>query len=95
MEHGSKDIAFYVQKHTAHWTVVITSLLVRDRPLGAPAYVKRVYWCVTRAHGRGCCLFVCLVNMLQWDNLDDYYDYQYIGHRDSSPSKGLRGYMPL
>ena len=24
-------------------TVVITSLLVRDKPLGAPAFVKRVY----------------------------------------------------
>ena len=43
MEHGLKDIAFYVQKHITHPTVVITSLLVRDKPLEAPASVKRVY----------------------------------------------------
>ena len=36
MEHGLKDIAFYVKKHITHCTVVITSLLVRDKPLGAP-----------------------------------------------------------
>ena len=44
MEHGLKDIAFCVQKHVTHCTVVITSLLVRDKPLGAPASVKQVYW---------------------------------------------------
>ena len=44
MEHGLKDIALYVQKHTP-CTVVITSLLVRDKPLEVPASVKRVYWC--------------------------------------------------
>ena len=38
-----KDIAFYVQKHITPRTVVITSLLVRDKLLGAPASVKRVY----------------------------------------------------
>ena len=43
MEHGLKDIAFYVQKHITPCTVVITSLLVHDKPLGAPASVKRVY----------------------------------------------------
>ena len=43
MEHGLKDIAFYVQKHISLCTVVITSLLVRDKPPGAPASVKRVY----------------------------------------------------
>ena len=48
-----KDIAFYVQKHITPCTVVITSLLVHDKPLGAPAYVKRVYWTPT--------------NKLQWD----------------------------
>ena len=42
MEHGLKDI-FYVQKHMTSCTVVITSLLVRDKPLGLPASVKRVY----------------------------------------------------
>ena len=43
MEHGLKYIAFYVQKHITPCTVVITSLLVRDKPPEAPAYVKRVY----------------------------------------------------
>ena len=43
MEHGLKDIAFYVQKHITPWTVVISSLLVREKALGAPASVKRVY----------------------------------------------------
>ena len=39
MGHGLKD----VQKHITPWAVVITSLLVRDKPIGAPASVKRVY----------------------------------------------------
>ena len=43
MEHGLKDIAFYVKKHITPSTVVINSLLVRDKPLGAPASVKRVF----------------------------------------------------
>ena len=43
MEHGLKDIAFYVKKHATTCTVVISSLLVRDKPLGSPASVKRVY----------------------------------------------------
>ena len=42
IEHVLKDIAFYVQKHITHGTVVIISLLIRDKPLEAPAYVKRV-----------------------------------------------------
>ena len=44
IEHGLKDIAFNVQKHITLCTVVVTSLLVRDKPLKAPASVKRVYW---------------------------------------------------
>ena len=40
MEHGLKDIVFYVQKHITPCTVVITSLLVHDKPLEAPASVK-------------------------------------------------------
>ena len=44
MEHGSKDNAFYAQKHKTPCTVVITSLLVSDKPIGAPAFVKRVFW---------------------------------------------------
>ena len=43
MEHGLKEMAFYVQKHITPCTVVITSLLVRDKPLGAAASVKRAY----------------------------------------------------
>ena len=38
-----KDIAFYVQKHITPCTDVISSLLVRDKPVEAPASVKRVY----------------------------------------------------
>ena len=33
----------YVQKHITPCTVVINSRLVRDKPLGAPASVKRIY----------------------------------------------------
>ena len=44
MEHGLKDIAFYVQKHITPCTVVITSLLIRDKTVGAPASVKVVYY---------------------------------------------------
>ena len=44
MEYALKDIAFYVQKHITPCTVVLTSVLVRDKPLEAPASVKRVNW---------------------------------------------------
>ena len=43
MEHGLKYIAFYIQKHITPCTAVISSLLVHDKLLGAPAFVKRVY----------------------------------------------------
>ena len=46
MEHGLKDIASYAQKPITPYTVVITSLLVHDKPLGVPASVKRVYWSI-------------------------------------------------
>ena len=51
MKHGLKYIAFYVQKHITPWTVVITSLLVRDKPQEAPANVKRVFliWHISNA----------------------------------------------
>ena len=42
MEHGIKDIAFYVQKHIVQRTVCYNLPLVRDKPLGAPLYVKLV-----------------------------------------------------
>ena len=41
--HGLKYIAFYVQKHITPRTVYCSFLLVRDKPLGAPASVKRVF----------------------------------------------------
>ena len=44
MEHGSKYITFYVQKHIAHLAMCCDPPLVRDKPLGAPAFVKPVYW---------------------------------------------------
>ena len=69
MEHGLKDIAFYVQKHITPCTVVITSLLVHEKPVGAPAYVKRVYWKPSgafqkcwRAHKSGSALKYSLLN---------------------------------
>ena len=43
MDHGVKNIAFYVKKHTTPCTVVITSLLVCDKPLGVPVSVKYIY----------------------------------------------------
>ena len=63
MEHGLKDIAFYFQKHITPCTVVITSLLVRDKPLGSPASVKQVY-CNDEGHLE--CLFLENINMLQY-----------------------------
>ena len=57
MEHGLKDIAFYVQKHITLYTVVITSLLVCDKLLGAPASVKRVSYNQTVCIFHGICSF--------------------------------------
>ena len=42
MEHELKDVAFYIQKHIAHRPICYNFLLVRDTPLGAPAFVKLV-----------------------------------------------------
>ena len=44
MEHGLKHIKFYVQKHIAILAMCYNPALVRDKPLGAPASVKQVYW---------------------------------------------------
>ena len=44
MEHGSKHITFYVQKHIAALAMCYNPALVRDKQLGAPASVKLVYW---------------------------------------------------
>ena len=43
MEYGLKNIAFYVENRIILCTVIKTSLLVRHKPLGAPAFVKQVY----------------------------------------------------
>ena len=43
MEHELKDIAFFVKKHIAHRAVCYNFPLVRDKPLGAPAYGRVVY----------------------------------------------------
>ena len=42
---------FFVQKYITPCTVVITSVLVREKPLGSPASVKRVYWRYWSAKG--------------------------------------------
>ena len=44
MEHGLKDIAFYVQKHIALQGVCYNFPLVHDKPLGAPAFGRLVYY---------------------------------------------------
>ena len=43
MDHGLKDIAFYVQKQIAHWAVCYNYPLVRDKPIGTAAYVRVIY----------------------------------------------------
>ena len=49
MEHGLKHITFNVQKHIAVNAMYYNPGLVRDKPLGAPASVKRVY-CSNEIH---------------------------------------------
>ena len=43
MEHGLKDVAFYVKKHIAPWAIYHNPQLVQEMPLGAPAFVRLVY----------------------------------------------------
>ena len=43
MEHGLKYITFYFQKHIAPLTMCYNPLLVCNKLLGAPAFVKLVY----------------------------------------------------
>ena len=43
MEHGLEYITFYVQKHMASLQVCCGLPLVRDKPLGAAAFVKLAY----------------------------------------------------
>ena len=44
MEHGLKHITFYVQKYIAPLAMCHNPAIVHDKPLGAPASVKLVYW---------------------------------------------------
>ena len=46
MEHGLKYITFYVKKHITHLAMCYNPPLVRDKPLGAYAFVKLVYWLI-------------------------------------------------
>ena len=43
MEHGLNYITLYVQKHIASLAMCYNPSLVRDKPLGAPIFVKLVY----------------------------------------------------
>ena len=43
MEHGLKHITFYVQKHIAALVMCYNAVLVRDKPIGAPAFVKKSF----------------------------------------------------
>ena len=43
MDHAIKYIAFYVKKHRAPPAACYNFPLVRDKPLGAPAYVRVAY----------------------------------------------------
>ena len=44
MEHELKHISFYVQKYIVAMGMFYNPALVRDKPLEAPASVKRVYY---------------------------------------------------
>ena len=48
MEHELEYIALYVQKHTAHLAIYYNLPLIRDKPLGAAAFVRRIYWEIIR-----------------------------------------------
>ena len=43
MEHGLKDIKFYVPKRIAHRVICYKIPLVRDKLQGAPKFVRYVY----------------------------------------------------
>ena len=43
MEHGLKDIVFYVQWYISPWAICYNPLLVHDMTLGVPAFVRLVY----------------------------------------------------
>ena len=43
MEHGLKYITSYIQKHIEHLAICYNLPLVRDKALGSPEFVRRVY----------------------------------------------------
>ena len=43
MDHELKHISFYVQKHVVSMGMCYNPALVREKPLGVPASVKRIY----------------------------------------------------
>ena len=44
MDLGLKHISFYVQKRVVAMGMCYNPVLVRDKPLGSPTSVKRVYY---------------------------------------------------
>ena len=48
MEHGLKDIKFYVQKPKVPLAMCYNPSLVHDKPLGAPAFVKLVDYAIIK-----------------------------------------------
>ena len=65
MEHGLKHRTFYVQKYIAPLEMCYNPPVVRDKPLGAPAFVRPVYFddiksiskLLTGMHARICMFF--------------------------------------
>ena len=53
MEHGLKDIAFYVQKHITPRAVCYNFPLARDKLLGVPALLRLVYYLDWKGHLMG------------------------------------------
>ena len=48
MEHGFKNVAFYVQKLIALWAICWNLPLFHNTPLGAPAFVILIYYAYMR-----------------------------------------------
>ena len=44
MEHGLKDVAFYVQKHIALWAIVFATCCLGCLLWAPPTFVRLVYW---------------------------------------------------
>ena len=62
-----KIYCVYVQKHIAHRAVCFNFPLVRDKPLGAPAFVKLVY-----LH-TACFVFEPHIRLLEWRYRDGLF----------------------